>query len=626
MGLIDDMLKKNEGEEEKKDLIDRLQEKEKAAAEAKEKREHPYAIIKPFLIFYVALPLALVYLTTIFVLDGKESVGVVTLMYSTLVYLYSLHWMVIQEILNNITFLIGLEPIIIPLETICYYPLVFGGETIEMSQIIYSINPIEFRDNLVSALDTVFSSQYKGTANDAFRKTVGLFGLTIVQSYLGILLIYHTIKLFTKKRAKKTSAELASEWEKIIEDPSKKEEAEKLKDQIIAQKGIEDKMDLREAYKTFFKHIDPKGTALLDGTLNGKVVVKKGFYKLITEAFNENLPDKYYNIINFLAEEDKKLFNFKERKNGDTKALKEYSPKEFEKYKSKFNVLNGHLMMPVMLARLRSYRTYDIHNLITIAKNNPEEYFMENCTKDEINKIQRMSKEGYKLFHNPRENQDSTRFSVELRYPYSFTISEIDKLEEIREDIKEMNRKLILKYLSSDENMRIYSIESDEINEEAYRYFNDDYNEYVKKILAYNEQFFETLKNGNRHTWINNQEGIDLKRYMIRLINLNFNPNLFLKEIRELNSSHFKSLYFVEESITLEDKEELKKIITSTEIDLSIYIREHTPINGILFLAKRNLGYFRMLSIAQDLLGTISDENKINSFLDEFKMEYTRLK
>jgi len=55
-------------------------------------------------------------------------------------------------------------------------------------------------------------------------------------------------------------------------------------------------------------------------------------------------------------------------------------------------------------------------------------------------------------------------------------------------------------------------------------------------------------------------------------------------------------------------------------------VNEHAGHEELQFLAKRNMGYFRMLSLAQDLLGIISDENKINSFLDEFKMEYTRLK
>ena len=76
----------------------------------------------------------------------------------------------------------------------------------------------------------------------------------------------------------------------------------------------------------------------------------------------------------------------------------------------------------------------------------------------------------------------------------------------------------------------------------------------------------------------------------------------------------------------MEDKEHIVEALLDNSINLLDYVGEHRPIESVAFLSNRNIGYFRMLSIAQDLLGVISDENKINSFLDEFKIEYTKLK
>jgi hypothetical protein len=113
---------------------------------------------------------------------------------------------------------------------------------------------------------------------------------------------------------------------------------------------------------------------------------------------------------------------------------------------------------------------------------------------------------------------------------------------------------------------------------------------------------------------------------MVKMIHLNFNPNIFLETLQELNSSHFKSLYFMEEPISTKDIQKIFTVLKDTNLKLHEFKGTHEPIPDVVFLTKLNLGYFRMLSLGQDFLGTITDENKVNSFLDEFKIEYTRLK
>jgi hypothetical protein len=174
--------------------------------------------------------------------------------------------------------------------------------------------------------------------------------------------------------------------------------------------------------------------------------------------------------------------------------------------------------------------------------------------------------------------------------------------------------------------MHVYSVEEGEINQEAYSYFNTDYQKLINKIISFNDLFFEILRKGDRYSWVNDPEGDLLQQNMVKMIHMNFNPNLFLERLEELNSGHFKALYFVEEEISMENKASMKKVLEDESVKVNEFVPEHLPIKEIEFLSKQNIGYFRMLSIAQDLLGVVSDENKINSFLDEFKIEYTKLK
>lgn len=628
MGFVDNGLDKikeqNQNKEGKEtDYIDKRLEAEKKVKKLALKRSHPYTYIKYLSILFFLIPIALIISLSILLTSVESPIATLIFkVFSLYIYLLTLYLQFFQEILNYISMIFGLKFLEIPIEIIFYYPFLSDIDLSNHS--LFDINYFTFSNNLYNIAGEIYTSL---DSKEIYKSKTGIFIIIYFQTYL--LTLFLVKILFRNFGEIINISELADKYKKLIKNPENHEKANLIKKEILKNAKASSKINITRAYMTFFTLIDPVVTNMLESKIYKITIKKKSFQEQIREIFEENLSNKYENMANFLEESDRILFDFELTGKKYEQTIKPYTNKNINNYKSKFNGFNKYLLLPILISRLRFYRTFDLHNLFQEGMNNKELFFLDNLDDEKLNKLKRLSKEGYKLFLDKNPNQDSIKFSIELRYPYTFSFNDIFALEEIREKIKIKQTELCLKYLSSDKEMHIYSISDGVLNNNVLKLLNDDIKEYINIILSFNELFFKVLKKDDKYNYLENNEGSTLKNIMIKLININFNINTFLKELKSLNSTHFKGLYFIETTIDDKNEKNIIKIlenINNTEIDYTIFSSEHSPHKDLQFLELQNIGYFKMLEISQDLLGIVQENSTIKSLLDEFKFEYNKIK
>lgn len=607
--------------------------KKKQKQDAKEFR-NPYNYLKRYLIL-LAIPFIFlgIDVSLLFASDIKPETSdllstISFSIYGGFIYFFYLPISILQEFLIQINFHIPLY-IILDIEKDVFSNFNF-----------LSANWNTFNLNLHETLDSKYV-YFEYLGHDA-KKTIALFSEYLIYSLIKLLIVGYVLFFFTSKLVSHLAGWGSSPFNDVYEKFKKnaygsgktKEEISKMKANTKKyQKELLKTKGARVEYLNVFKDSFEKRNAMFCAIFGGKLFEDKPKeYKLlpaINEVFDSYIPNKYYNIINFMTDVDMTIINIEAEEFEDTYTQKEYTDEDFQIFLKHFNSDVRKFIVPTFVTTLRKYRTFDVHNIIKMLIENKDVDLAKDFSSDEINKIKRLSKDSYKMFlEEDNENQDAIGLSIQIRYPFSFTLNNIEEIEILRDKTKIIISKMRLKYLSSDENMKVYDLEADDTNEDAKKYYDDDFQIYLESILKYTDEFFNIAMK-NKYTWINSDLGDKFKVIFKYMIYLNFNTNYWMEEFSGLNTSHFKALYMVENSLNNEEKDVLFEHLNEKfENGISEDALEYSTdvfIEELEFLKGKNMGVFVIIKLATKYLETIDDENQIYSFVDEFLSFYSEL-
>lgn len=608
-------------EKESVSFSKRLQQKEKEEKKKKLDASHPYTYVKYFLTLYLAVPMILVFLILILVEQQLwQYLGTVSQVATAFAWAFTLPLQILGTLFDLTGYVLS-EPIFkIPLETIVFYKPFFDSSPILV--VDFSINYFNFHNSIMYALNG-FIDELLYQKGDSFEETTAsvlFFALLYIQSFLFFRVwIYFIEKRIVNKR---NSLDILKDLEKCYKDPDLESKTKKLKNEYVSIQKSDNIIRRTEMYKKLFEIRDFVTIARVVNSFYEYKIKKYDFTTQINKVFEENIPNKYYNIINFLDSTDLKLFNLEKETNEDTFKQKTWTKKNLKNYLNAFDETNIHFSLPIIIARLKTYRNLDTHNIFDEGlKKHPQEFGLEDLNDEQKSKLKRIAKEGYKIFDSNSTNYDRIKMSIQNRYPFSFSFDTIDKLEDIREKSKELSINLVLKYLGNDVNMKVWDLELDEVNDQVFEYFVEDCFSIIENALEFHKVYFEELKKTPKYSWLNIETGKQLDLFMVSLIHMNFNPLLFLETLASVNSTHFKGIFFLDEEL---DNESLSGVVEDLKNNNTItdFVNEHKFNEKFKCFQKNNMGYTRMLDLAQELTGTIDDTNKIKPFYEEFTNTY----
>jgi len=635
--MANENMKKNfDNKKDPEKFSEIMKKREKKKKEREKERRNPYNLLKIYLIILGAILFTLIF-DTLLVQETELEQKTVDFwnhfnwyIYGTFLYILYIPISLLQDILSLINI------------TLPFYLLLDINKDAFETYNFLTLNYNSFTENYHYIIDTkyVYLQNYTDNyieLNKAFFEFL-LFALikTLIFGYVTTYFIFKYLffkigngKNEYKKIYEKYKKNEYGSGKSKKEIDKKKKEAKKYQKELLSKKGT--MVDYINIYKDSFEARNAMMCAIFSNRIYKEEEKKYELITQINEIFDSYIPNKYYNIINFMTDVDKKIINVKAIEYEDTFTQEEYKEENLQKYLNQFNENNKKFIVPTFIVTLRKYRTFDTHNTIKSLFEYNKINIKEEYAIDQINKIKRLSKDAYKLYakKGEKENQDAIGLSIQIRYPFEFSLEEIEKLELIREKTKIIISDMRLKFLSSDENMKLYSIEKNELVKSAKEYFDIDFENYINEIFIYTEEFFSIAT--KYYPFINTKEGEKYKKIVKQLIYLNFNPNYWMEEYSSLNSSHFKSLYFVENIINDNELEELKNILD----DLEIEDIQETEINykktedllneKLKFLKTKNMGFFIILKVATKYIGNIDDNNEIISFIDEFISFYENL-
>lgn len=611
-----------EKDKKNKNFTDDLIAKEKAKKKKKFDATHPYRYLPKFIILFFALPVVLSFVLFL-LLWNETSQDILSISSHILIFPIWIFSFPLQ-IIGTITSLINsFFDIYIPISTNFILGFQFLNTDLKNPDIIFHINYFYFYETFTNGLIKLSEEMASYGINKELKGNLFfLYMFCYIQTYL--IFLGWTI-LLENKLFKKNSLDYLKEFEELADDPENEDKIKKIKKSVVKISKKDNKIAIIQFYKKMFEVRDPVFSNILQASFNKYEPKKYDFYEQVRNAFEKNLPNENYNIINFLESKDYSVFGFKKEKTENGYTLGKWEKKELDTYLTNFNFKNKHLALSILISRIRTYRTYDVHNIFqegsTVLK---DEFGLSDLNEESVLKLKRIAKEGYKIFDSKSENSDLLKISIELRYPFYFPYKNIQKLEKIRKKTKEIEADLNLKYFGEDKNMKVYDISEDEINETVLEYFSKDLGNLIDNVLEFHEEFLSTVSSIKEYSHFNDETKLKIDLLIKSMIYINYNPLIFLDDLKALNPTHVKSIYFKEDK---PDKEKFNLFLEkfNKEELLLEQKTKHEHIEEYSIFNEINLGYIRMFSLAQDLSGNITDENKIIPFLEEFKNEYLSL-
>jgi hypothetical protein len=602
----------------------RKRQKDKKARE-KESR-NSYNLLKRYLIFLI-VPFIFMGMDIYLLFAASMDEALVTkinnidfYVYGTYLYVFLLPITITQELLNYIGVTLPMHLI---LET-TYDTFVNYN--------FFTLNPTVFSENLHELIDAKYyfyeSSLGQVEAMGEFSKYLAL---TLFKLYLFGYLIFFIISKFISNLLgvsqnvygeaydgyKKFAYGRAKNADEIKKNQGKAKKFQKI---LLSTKG--EPIDYLRIYKDSFEQRNAVFCAIFGGKLFKDKEKKYELFNMTNEVFDSYIPNKYYNIINFMSDVDKSILNIESEVYEDTLTQKKYTADDFDIFLNHFKEDEKRLIIPTFVSTLRKYRTFDVHNLIRLLLNNEKINISNFTTADGLSKIKRMSKDAYKILNaKDISSLDAIGISIQVRYPFDFTLKQIKDIEETRELTKLKILDMKLKYLSSDENMKLYDMETESTNETAKEYYDKDFNEYIGLINNYTTEFFKVSM--LYYPWLATDIGTKYIKIIEKLTMLNFNTNYWLEDFNGLNSSHFKTSYIMEDELSHEQTEAITKYLNTMSEDVEYLADCYTP--EIAFLKHSNMGIFVMLSLATNMVETIPDNLAIISFQEEFISFYKNL-
>jgi len=613
-------------EKGKQTFAEKMRKRQKDKKQREKESRNSYNLLKRYLIFLV-LPFGFIGMDIYLLFAASMDADLVAkinkidfYIYGTYLYVFLLPVTLLQELLNYIGVTL---PIHLILET-TYDTFVNYN--------FFALNPNTFSNNLHELIDTkyyYYESSYG--QNEALSEFSKYLSITLLKLYLfGYLIFFITSKFISNLLgvSKNVYGEAYDKYKKYAygraktpeEITSNQKKAKKFQKILLTTKGQE--IDYLQIYKDSFEKRNAVFCAIFGGKLyNDKDKVYE-LYKMTNEIFDSYIPNKYYNIINFMTDVDKKIINITPVVFEDTFTQSPYTKDNFEVFLSNFKEDEKKYIIPTFVSTLRKYRTFDVHNLIRLLSEEERINIKNFVSADGFNKVKRLSKDAYKIL-NAKEisSLDAIGISIQVRYPFPFTLKQIKDIEETRELTKMKIIDTRLKYLSSDENMKLYDMETESTNETAKEYYDKDFKEYIDLIMNYITEFIKV--SALYYPWISTDIGTRYIKLIEKLIYLNFNTNYWLADFNGLNSSHFKTLYIMEDEVSKDETIILKEYLE--KMDNEVVYLEDCYSEKLAFLKHKNMGIFVMMSLATKIIETIPDNLAIVSFQEEFISFYKSL-
>jgi len=509
---------------------EKMKKRQKKKKQREKEASNPYNLLKYYGVI-LFIPIFLILLDSYTILmenhEFAENINKYAFyIYGTIIYIFLFPLSVIQELLGFIhidiplNYLLNIEP-----DTFTNYNFL-------------TINYNDFTYNIHELLNSKYVFYQNQQAHDQTVDANVLFMIYVMKVLSILYVIGYFIFFLSSKYISTLLGISVNEYEKIYEDfkkaaygnPKTMEEVEKLnKNKSVLQKKLLTTEGKRIDYLTIFKDSFEARNAMFCAIFGGKLYKdnskKYELFKHINEIFDSYIVNDYYNIINFMTAVDKKLLNVETIPNKDTKDTfkqKEYTAKAMENFLNLFDDETKIFIVPTFVTTLRKYRTFDIHNLIylllkhpTIAQLTDEMIKIEKDgsgseddkkNMEKINRVKRVAKDAYKAYAKKiPETQDGLGISIQVRYPLSFSNHDIKRIEKMRELIKLEADDMRLKFLGSDENMKIFNIEESAVNETAKQYYDNEFSIYIEKIVHYMDEFIKVAE--LHYSWLKNKEG-----------------------------------------------------------------------------------------------------------------------
>jgi len=610
----------------KQTFAEKMRQRQKEKKTREKESRNSYNLLKRYLIFLVVPFIFMgmdIYLLFAGSMDEELIAKINTVdfyVYGTYLYVFLLPVTIVQELLNYVGVTLPMHLI---LET-TYDTFVNYN--------FFTLNPATFSNNLHELIDAKYYFYESSFGQvEAMGEFSQYLAITLLKLYLfGYVIFFFVAKVISNLLgvSKNVYGEAYDGYKKNAYGRAKtaadikvnQGKAKKFQKILLSTKG--EQIDYLQIYKDSFEQRNAVFCAIFGGKLFKD---KDKHYELLTminETFDSYIPNKYYNIINFMTDVDKKILNIKAEVFEDTFTQTKYTQDDFEIFLNNFKEDEKRLIIPTFISTLRKYRTFDVHNLIRLLLTNDKINISNFVSNDGLSKIKRLSKDAYKIL-NAKEisSMDAIGLSIQVRYPFDFTLKQIKDIEETRELTKLKIIDMRLKYLSSDENMKLYDMETESTNETAKEYYDKDFNEYIGLINNYITEFFKVSQ--LYYPWLSTDIGTKYTKIIEKLIVLNFNTNYWLADFNGLNSSHFKTLYIMEDELSRDETAAITKFLSAMDDDF-----EYLPdcfAEEISFLRHRNMGIFVMLSLATTMVETIPDNLAVISFQEEFISFYNNL-